>query len=502
MKKVLRCWNIGMLLSIFGMLIMVNIRSLNYFVNSDFAAQIILADIINKTHSILPAEWNFSTEIHISFATFFSAILLWLFPKWNTCYIISNILTYIVLITVGGCLCRKLGIRVSWIFFTLALFLAPISYWNLYYYNLGNEYLTYFIYELIYLTLWLQARKYMNRKRDYIFLGIWSCFLGSMGLRYVLACMMPAIFIEGMEYLHKYNEQRCFSARRCFYSVCSYIAFGVGIFINKYVLSVHYTVKNHGRYFVSLEELPDRVSTALQRIVELFGYTEKASLFSKHGIASTLGIALIIVTVLSVVYFWKHEIYGTYTKFVVCANVLNMFVLIFTQEDDNYYNDIRGKYFILGIFLCFPLVSAYLAELLKKSALRGGGIMVLVSMSIIFNSLVATLEERDKTSYNNHKQVVEYLLNRGIENGYASFWNANVNVFYSDGELLISPVNNFETMELQKHISSSRQYELNQSVSQYFIWLTKEEEEKYGEKISNIVDKWSVGNITIYICTR
>lgn len=128
--------------------------------------------------------------------------------------------------------------------------------------------------------------------------------------------------------------------------------------------------------------------------------------------------------------------------------------------------------------------------------------MVLVSMSIIFNSLVATLEERDKTSYNNHKQAVEYLLNRGIENGYASFWNANVNVFYSDGELLISPVNNFETMELQKHISSSRQYELNQSASQYFIWLTKEEEEKYGEKISNIVDKWFVGNITIYICIR
>ena len=76
MKKLVSWWNTGIILVILGMLVIVNIKSLNYFINSDFAAQIILADVINESHSLLPNEWNFSTEIHISFATLFSIFLL------------------------------------------------------------------------------------------------------------------------------------------------------------------------------------------------------------------------------------------------------------------------------------------------------------------------------------------------------------------------------------------------------------------------------------------
>ena len=47
-----------------------NLVHLDTRINSDFAAQIVLADIIKDTHQILPAEWNFSTEIHLSFAYF------------------------------------------------------------------------------------------------------------------------------------------------------------------------------------------------------------------------------------------------------------------------------------------------------------------------------------------------------------------------------------------------------------------------------------------------
>lgn len=131
-----------------------------------------------------------------------------------------------------------------------------------------------------------------------------------------------------------------------------------------------------------------------------------------------------------------------------------------------------------------------------------GGVFAVLTISIIFNSSVAVLKERNIMSYSNSKQVIEFLTDKGITNGYASFWNANINIFYSDGTILISPVNSFRTLELQQHISSTGHYEYNQSVDQYFIWLTKEEEEKHGNSILNVVERYEFGDVIIYICDR
>lgn len=371
MKKIVFYWNMSLLVVIFGILIFVNIKSLNYFVNSDFAAQIVLADIVSKTHKILPGEWNFSTEIHISFATLFATILLWFCERWDICYIVSNILTYIVLMIVGGRLCKKLEMKAPWIFFTLTLFLAPVSYWKLYYYNLGNEYLTYFIYELIYLDLWLQTKRGCEKK-DYILFGIWSCFLGSMGMRYALACFAPAVIVECIVFLYRHEQKNC-ARQEWFNLVCSHLGFLLGLIVNRYVLSIFYTVKRHNRYFVSLEELPDRMAIALQRMLELFGYKEGATLFSGQGIANMFSIVMILAIVFAISYFGNQTIYGNYIKFVVCTNILNVLVLILTCEDENYYNDIRGKYFILALFICIPIMSMCLSELLEKRIIFGGG---------------------------------------------------------------------------------------------------------------------------------
>ena len=97
----------------FLLLVFANIRNIDYIINSDFAAQIVLADIIKESNQILPKEWNFSTEIHISFATFFSMFLLHFISSWHICYILSNILTYIVLVLVGYFLCKILDISFS-----------------------------------------------------------------------------------------------------------------------------------------------------------------------------------------------------------------------------------------------------------------------------------------------------------------------------------------------------------------------------------------------------
>lgn len=136
---------------------------------------------------------------------------------------------------------------------------------------------------------------------------------------------------------------------------------------------MHYTVKGHNRYFKSLEEMPNRLSIVLQRIFELFGYTEGALLFSVQGIINILSFLFIMVIVISLIYFWKSLANDDYIRFVTYANVLNIAILVITCEDENYYNDIRGKYFILVLFLCFPVVSIMISKLLEREKILGGG---------------------------------------------------------------------------------------------------------------------------------
>ena len=93
------------------------------------------------------------------------------------------------------------------------------------------------------------------------------------------------------------------------------------------------------------------------------------------------------------------------------------------------------------------------------------------------------MRQNNVDAYKDSKLVIDYKVKHGVTNGYACFEQTNINMYYSKGAIKISPVSDFSTLELQKHISSSKEYEENQQANKYFIWFTKEEEEKYRECI-------------------
>lgn len=323
-----------------------------------------------------------------------------------------------------------------------------------------------------------------------------------MGMRYVLTSLAPAILVEIINFVKKYRKKEVYTVKDYLGLCGTYVSFMLGVCLNKYVLLMHYTVKGHNRYFKSLEEMPNRLSIVLQRIFELFGYTEGALLFSVQGIINILSFLFIMVIVISLIYFWKSLANDDYIRFVTYANVLNIAILVITCEDENYYNDIRGKYFILVLFLCFPVVSIMISKLLEREKILGGGVLMALSIFLAGSSMVSCMKKYNTDSFQYNRQIIDYLIDEDVTNGYASFWNANINVFHSDGKLSISPVKSFTTLELQRHISSSRQYEYTQSSDRYFLWLTEEEKEKYGESIPNVTNSFSAGNCTVYICVR
>ena len=274
-----------------------NLVHLDTRINSDFAAQIVLADIIKDTHQILPAEWNFSTEIHLSFATLFSAVLLNIFSDWTTCYMISNILTYILLAICVLKVCRALEIKDLWAIGIVIGILAPVSEGILYYFHVGNEYMTYAIYQIIFVILWLRIKEKPHIDMGLALYAVWSLFLGMMGFRYVMTCFAPVALIE--VYAFCKGDKKSINMAALFGVGVG----GIGILLNRYILSGIYTVKEHtNRYFKDISDIPERITRSLKSVIALFGYVQNGRLLSWQGMINILSLFLFVICICALVY--------------------------------------------------------------------------------------------------------------------------------------------------------------------------------------------------------
>lgn len=499
---------ISFILVLFALLMYENLHNLIYRINSDFAAQIVFADIMRETNSILPLEWNFSTEIHISFASLFSSILLNFFSSWKTCYIISNIISYLILLFLSYKLSKELELE-EWILWSVLLFMAPLAKNDLYYYFIGNEYLTYMIYELIFILLYLSMRKdfYVKNKINWkicMIIGVWSFFLGTMGMRYALSCFAPLLIVEMINFIVDKKENWQYYTGL----VSTLVGGGSGYLVNSLVLCKLYNFQQHqGRYWKSFEVFFERLGIAIQRLIELFGYQGGALIFSAQGIINVLSFIIFGIMMIAFIYCLKQKnIWGNirkiYIEFVFVANILNFLVLIMTCESEDYYNDIRGKYFILAIFLIYPIIYVFISDYIKHNKKITVLLIVCLNCSVLISSVYACTRELEHGKYNDSKEIIEYLIERDVKNGYASFWQANINMFYSNGELTISSVVDFQNFELQKHLTSSRQYRETQEKTKYFVWLTNDEIGDYVGELKNIVDEFHSDNYGVYICEQ
>jgi len=488
-NNLFKCCLMLTFLFICGCLLYVNIEKINYFINSDFTAQIVLGDLIKETNNLLPREWNFSTELHVSFATLFSSIFLRFVDSWKASYILSNVATYVILVFLSFHLCKLLHIGKGLSLLTAAIFLAPVSEGAIYYYCLGNEYMTYFIYELVFLILWLniQAKTEVSHKKSFFFVWcVWCFFLGGMGTRYAMACFAPALLADIL--LMKKNKKLYFLQ-----SWYGYVTAVMGFFLNTRVLARLYIFRSHnGRYFLSLEHLFERLAKSLHAIVSMLGYQNKARLFSWQGIICVIAVLFGIGLLYVIVHYEGKQ--TPYYLFVVCAVLLNFFIMIFTQESESPY-EFGGKYFILSIYLIIPMLLNYCGGGLNRKKF----LVVLLCAYVAFASLYACTRRNETKNYSDRMAAVQYLLDQGVEYGYASFWNANYTTYLSDGRLNLSNVGgDFENLKQQKWLSSNRMYSLAKNSEYYFVWMENSEAIEY----KNAISTYSNDSFTVCIFKR
>ena len=111
--------------------------------DADLAAEMVLADLLNKEHSILSKEWIYSTELRVFESQWFYRLGLLIFPNnWHAARVFATMIMLAILAALVIITARMLGFKklAPW---AAAILMCPFGRFWLVYSTYGTYYLIY-----------------------------------------------------------------------------------------------------------------------------------------------------------------------------------------------------------------------------------------------------------------------------------------------------------------------------------------------------------------------
>ena len=245
--------------------------------------------------------------------------------------------------------------------------------------------------------------------------------------------------------------------------------------------NIHSDYENSYSLWSDLSAWWNNASRFFERWFSLFGIEIKMSrLFTKESFLAMIKLlfaAVILVCPWLLLASWR-KIRDRYTKIVLLSHVIVTCAILFG--------------FICGVlsdaaWRLTPLVASstvatllYLRYLISACGIVGKRIGVLVALVLTVGSLmtVKTIASmpvnygRDDSIY----EVLDALEQRGLDYGYATFWNASRTTLLSDGKVRVRNVNVLQNgISPNRYQSSEAWYKDQEGQESYFLMLTDAE---------------------------
>ena len=179
----------------FLLLVVVNILWGQNWIDSDMSAEMVFSNLLGETgHYIASTDWYYSTEFRILYTQLIFVPLLKIIPDWAAVRIITNLITYVILILSYNFMMK--GYEKKYIVLTASVLLLPISEAIAQHVQLGNTYMPHLI--LMFLSVGLVRRIEMEEKGNlkalwWVLLIILSVICGASGVRYFLIIYAPLL---------------------------------------------------------------------------------------------------------------------------------------------------------------------------------------------------------------------------------------------------------------------------------------------------------------------
>lgn len=466
------------------------------YLDSDMASEMILAKMCAQDNVILHKNWYYSTEIRLINMNLPMTFFFHFFDSFRLVRILSSIVM-IGIVPLGFLYCAKqAGLKNSAVYL-VSILVLPFSEvffrWGL----TGLHYCAYIMAVFFSIGLFFRVnnRELSFRKKilPWIMYILFALFMGLTTIRQVLVLYYPftlACFILWLtDYLDAYglriltaaefkekifknwkdNKYLCYFLTSCVGSfVCS-----VGYVFNVAVLRKIYDFNSFDRILYTNVDNFEKFSEVIVGHLRVLGYEPGVQFLSAQGICNLL------VVVFTVFLIWlTYRMIKNNKRFEIrqrviliyfaCAVIFNDFIYIFS--------DLCGDRYMLPYILCFLLVLCIYLEREDIHISVRKLVYVLVMGLFLANSVCKYVEAIQDEQNTGRQEAVEFLMEKGYDFGYATYWNANIITELTEGQIDMRNVNDtsFATMHCNPWLIR-KDYTYRFSDHTVFILITDEE---------------------------
>lgn len=406
--------------------------------HSDTTAEVVLSKLLAQEGGLLSKNWFYSTEIRIVYTHLVMIPLFWVLSDYTLVKFISVFIFYALLIWAYYMLGKRFSFDRKWHFLCLALLFAPLSNEYLDMMFIGCFYTSQVICTYLVLSFAMKEKK---TKKCFVLHAVFLCgaafILGLSGLRYLASLYLPMMLAYLFFVLAEPGEQKKENVRPILFSAVMTGFAGVGFLINKFYLAVNYSFDTTSEVaFVPIAEVPERFLTSIRLMLEFMGYRE-IKVVSGLGIVNVVKCLFFLAFVGMVIWLWKNRM-GLLDRaerfllyFFVFLFLINWYMLIFTNVLMQYRYWL--PVYVVGVLLIGVFMQKWNPQIKLQKVL-----MAVFLAGVVLASLYGELWQDVK--YNDCEKrygYMEFLEENDYDFGYATFWNASVTEYLSDGKIKV-----------------------------------------------------------------
>lgn len=499
----------GLLSLVFLMLIALNLVAGDHWIDSDMAAEMIFSKLIAEEGGLIATtNWFYSTEFRILYTQLIMVPLFHIFEDWHVIRTITNIVTYMVLLSSYFYFMKPLAIKKSTVIYSSVILLLPFSETIMTHVQMGNTYMPHMIIIFFCFGMFLRLvqggqKKAVHRSVLLLLYVFLSVICGMSGVRYVLALQAPLVltglwmimdsesfagFRRNVDLTNLRELLMDSKLRYLWFAMISLVSAMVGYLINVVIIARMFQFQTYeATNFIQVFQgvLMERLQNTFGNLLLLFGYIENKGFLSLRGVISLIAFALMIGIVLLTIRVngllknksgEEMESFDTrrlMVRFFITTFMLNTFVFVFTTST------MSSRYYFTVFMFVLPLLCIYFAvETLPLDRIL---VMLFLCATMGLTSLKGVYSFLDKDKNAEEKQVAKFLKQEEYDFGYATYWNANIMTELTNGYVEVANVQEVEDMSMFYWSSPAMYYDKTYHQGKTFLLLTTQEARKYEE---------------------
>lgn len=479
-------------------------------IHSDTATATLLSESILKHHSFFPKTWNYANgDIWVLNNGLFCILPTLLIKNQSLARMIGSV-TFLIISLLGIVYQSKKMFKNN-------SFLVSIPLLIIYLYASGDM----ILYQAAYTgqILWIAICPVLlceanqeNYKKKYVLLyWIITILLLMGGIRMAAEQTIPLLGAIAIMWiiaiLHKRDNNWKKSWKKIIQVMSGVIipsAIGYGIYIWLTTWhNVNNTVNNQMVFVDSLDTVGKNIVDLIKNFFACFGYVGNVQLVSFAGIRNLVsviiaGLVCFIIPALQYKKF-NQEIKEVqfFCLFGLIHNIVMIILAIFTGKSE-------ARYLLTSVFVVEIIAARYIYQYWLDGNVVRDTVLVLCFATATFIECVLMVQMSGgwDTTLQAKKSFNQELIDRGLEKGYASYWNAYTNEVYSDLKVKYAGVSLSETaIASYKWLVDNDAYEDEQRNT--FLLLDEAENQQLQSSIDKIcgvpIDNFVLNGMYVYV---